>query len=135
MHGVKKFTWVDVTYGAKTITVKINDKGPWAVDHQGHTLWPIRPRPGYVIDLTKGAFHKLTAQWTGLIRVTVKLHSGGQPTNPSSDSNNLGGQTGDDDAGASDTAGAAPPPGIDPAAAGFLGGLPDGFAPGPAVPG
>ncbi len=61
MHDVPLGSYVSVTChgpaGSQTVgKVRINDRGPWAVNKQGHALRPLRPNPTRIIDLTAEAF-------------------------------------------------------------------------------
>jgi rare lipoprotein A len=76
MNGVPLGTEVTVAYNpggnvTKEINVRVNDRGPFAVDNEGRALRPLQPHPTRVIDLTPAAMKWLTGKETNLINVTV----------------------------------------------------------------
>jgi RHS repeat-associated protein len=60
------------------IEVVVNDRGPYAVDSQGHAIYPLRPNPTNVIDLTPAAMQALTGKTYNNVQVQVSIPS---PTN------------------------------------------------------
>jgi len=59
---------------AKTVSVEINDRGPFARDANGKATRPLQPSPGNVIDLTPAAFRQLVGTTRpGHVHVTVKV--------------------------------------------------------------
>ena len=76
---------VTVTYTAKdkqgntvtrSITVVVNDRGPFARDAGGKATVPLQPAAGKVIDLTPAAFKKLVGTTKpGHVAVTVTVPS------------------------------------------------------------
>jgi len=58
----------------KKIRVRVNDRGPFAVDRQGKPLRPLQPHPSRVIDLTPAAFKELAGDLgRGVIPVKVTV--------------------------------------------------------------
>jgi RHS repeat-associated protein len=53
-------TYVDKDGNKNTVTVTVNDRGPFARDEKGKPLRPLQPDPRGVIDLTPKAFQTLT---------------------------------------------------------------------------
>lgn len=43
----------------KLIEVRVNDRGPFAVNNTGKAIYPLRPHPVRKLDLSKGAFQEL----------------------------------------------------------------------------
>jgi RHS repeat-associated protein len=74
---------VTVTYTTKgkdgkttttTISVVVNDRGPFKVDSNGRAVHPLAPHPDRVIDLTPAAFTKLAgSRNAGVVQVTVTV--------------------------------------------------------------
>lgn len=65
--------WVRVvrTDTGAEVTVRVNDRGPYAVDGRGKAIFPLRPHPERVIDLSKAAMEALGGTGAGIIPVTV----------------------------------------------------------------
>ena len=60
-----------------TVTVTVNDRGPFALNAQRHALYPLQPNPTRIIDLIPAAFRQLTGSLNqGVVQVTVTV--GGQ---------------------------------------------------------
>jgi len=58
----------------KTISVVVNDHGPFAVNERGKAIHPLRPHPQRVIDLTPTAFRALTGNLRlGVVEVIVTV--------------------------------------------------------------
>lgn len=58
----------------KSITVVVNDRGPFARGADGKAIVPLEPAPGRVIDLTPTAFEKLVGTTRpGHVAVTVTV--------------------------------------------------------------
>jgi len=58
----------------RTISVVVNDRGPFARNADGKPLHPLRPDPQGVIDLTPAAFRELVGTLrVGRVHVTVKV--------------------------------------------------------------
>ena len=73
---------VTVTYTAKdkqgnavtrSITVVVNDRGPFARDANGKATVPLQPAAGKVIDLTPAAFKLVGTTKPGHVAVTVTV--------------------------------------------------------------
>jgi len=78
MTGVPLGTEVTVAYNpggnvTKKLNVRVNDRGPYAMDKEGRALRPLQPHPTRVIDLTPAAMKWLTGKETNLINVTVLI--------------------------------------------------------------
>ena len=59
---------------AKSISVIVNDRGPFARGTDGKATFPLQPAPGRVIDLTPAAFEKLVGTIKpGHVAVTVTV--------------------------------------------------------------
>jgi len=57
-----------------SISVKVNDRGPFAVDSKGKAIKPLKPHPTRVIDLSPAAFKALAGSLeVGVIQVTVRV--------------------------------------------------------------
>lgn len=57
-----------------SISVVVNDRGPFARDAKGKPQLPLQPAPGHVIDLTPAAFRKLVGTTKpGHVPVTVTV--------------------------------------------------------------
>ncbi len=57
-----------------TITVPVNDRGPFKMDANGHALQPLQPHPSRVIDLSRGAFQNLVGSTdAGKVPVVVNV--------------------------------------------------------------
>ena len=81
MHKIKFGTIVTVEYdytnenkqrATRSLQVRINDRGPWAVNEKGSLITPIKPHPTRIIDLSEGAFKALTDS-TRLGEVSVRI--------------------------------------------------------------
>lgn len=59
----------------KSIKVRINDRGPFAVDKEGKVIYPLRPHPTRVIDLSETAKDELGGK--GLTNVDLSYKGGG----------------------------------------------------------
>ena len=59
----------------KSIKVRINDRGPFAVDSEGKAIYPLRPHPTRVIDLSETARDALGGK--GLTNVDLSYKGGG----------------------------------------------------------
>jgi rare lipoprotein A (peptidoglycan hydrolase) len=58
----------------RTISVVINDRGPFAMNAKGAPLMPLRPHPSRIIDLTPAAFMQLVGTTKpGTVPVTVTV--------------------------------------------------------------
>jgi rare lipoprotein A (peptidoglycan hydrolase) len=58
----------------RSISVVVNDRGPFARDANGKAATPLQPAPGHVIDLTPAAFKKLVGSTRpGHVPVTVTV--------------------------------------------------------------
>jgi rare lipoprotein A len=70
-------TMVTVTnkVNGKSVRVKINDRGPFAVDGRGNAIYPLKPHPTRVIDLSKAARDALGGQ--DLTQVDLSYKGGG----------------------------------------------------------
>jgi rare lipoprotein A len=55
----------------KSIIVRINDRGPYAVNSSGKAIYPLRPHPSRVIDLSKAAMDSLGG--SGVINVELEI--------------------------------------------------------------
>lgn len=55
----------------KSIIVRINDRGPYAVGSNGKAIYPLRPHPSRVIDLSKAAMDALGG--SGVIDVKLEI--------------------------------------------------------------
>lgn len=55
----------------KSIIVRINDRGPFAVNSNGKAIYPLRPHPSRVIDLSKAAMDRLGG--SGVIDVDLEI--------------------------------------------------------------
>jgi RHS repeat-associated protein len=57
----------------KSVTVRVNDRGPFARGPNGKAAKPLRPDPNIIIDLTPAAFKALTGHLGyGVVPVTVE---------------------------------------------------------------
>src|SRR5262249_6170143 len=57
---------------ACTLKVKVNDRGPWAVDEKGKLIHPLAPHPTRIIDLSPDAFRRLVGTTRpGIVPVVV----------------------------------------------------------------
>ena len=57
-----------------SITVPVNDRGPFKMDASGHALQPLQPHPSRVIDLSRGAFQNLVGSTeAGTVPVVVTV--------------------------------------------------------------
>jgi RHS repeat-associated protein len=45
---------------SQALNVKVNDSGPFAVDSNGHAIFPLQPNPDRIIDLTPAVYQALT---------------------------------------------------------------------------
>jgi len=70
-------TMVTVTNksNGKSIQVRINDRGPYAVDRNGKAIYPLRPHPTRVIDLNKASRDALGGQ--DITDVELRYQGGG----------------------------------------------------------
>lgn len=70
-------TMVTVTNksNGKSIQVRINDRGPYAVDRNGKAIYPLRPHPTRVIDLNKASRDALGGQ--DISDVELRYQGGG----------------------------------------------------------
>lgn len=59
----------------KSVKVKVNDRGPFAVDSNGKAIKPLKPHPTRVIDLSKSARDALGGQ--DLTQVDLSYQGGG----------------------------------------------------------
>jgi len=58
----------------RTVSVIVNDRGPFARNADGKPLHPLRPDPRGVIDLTPAAFRQLVGTLrVGRVHVTVTV--------------------------------------------------------------
>lgn len=57
----------------KQIIVRINDRGPFAVDSNGNLIFPLKPHPTRGFDLSKAAFDSISKSSRGVIRVKYKI--------------------------------------------------------------
>jgi hypothetical protein len=70
------YTYEDQQWNARTrtISVVVNDRGPFARGADGKAMIPLQPAPGRVIDLTPAAFSKLVGTIKpGQVPVTVRV--------------------------------------------------------------
>jgi rare lipoprotein A len=75
-HPKLKFgTFVKVTNlsNKKTVIVKINDRGPFATNKSGRAVYPLRPHPTRIIDLSLAAAKALDFHKKGIIKVKVEV--------------------------------------------------------------
>jgi rare lipoprotein A len=75
MGGLPYNTMVRVTNTAngKSVVVRINDTGPYAVDSRGEAIYPLRRHPTRIIDLSKGAMKKLGGTGSGVINIKLEV--------------------------------------------------------------
>jgi len=64
--------YVEVTNlsNGKKVRVKVNDTGPFAMSSNGEPIYPLRPHPRRIIDLSKAAMNRLGG--SGVINVSVQ---------------------------------------------------------------
>lgn len=66
-------TMVKVTWNGKSVTVRINDKGPWEMDANGNTIYPLRPHPTRKLDLSEAAARKLGMINAGVVDAKIEV--------------------------------------------------------------
>lgn len=49
-------TLLTLRHGDNVVTVRVNDRGPYAVDSEGMAIWPLQPHPDRQLDLSRTAF-------------------------------------------------------------------------------
>lgn len=57
----------------KQVIVRINDRGPFAVDSNGKSIFPLSPHQTRGFDLSKAAFDSISKSSRGVIRVKYKI--------------------------------------------------------------
>ncbi|BAY64988.1 putative peptidase [Calothrix brevissima NIES-22] len=71
----------------KSVVVKVVDRGPFAVDSNGNTIYPLRENPTRKIDLTPKAFSELAPISQGIINVKIEWIEAETTTASSSNKN------------------------------------------------
>ncbi len=68
----------------KSVTVTVNDRGPFTMDRKGVAIRPLKPHPSRGLDLSRAAFAKIADTDTGIIKVsyTKKHDKTTKPTKP-----------------------------------------------------
>lgn len=59
----------------KSIVVRVNDRGPFAVNSKGQALRPLKPHPTRAFDLSKKAFSMIENTDKGVINVRYRIIS------------------------------------------------------------
>ena len=57
----------------KSVTVKVNDRGPFKMDKQGRAIFPLQPHKTRILDLSKASFASISNLEKGLIKVKYKI--------------------------------------------------------------
>ena len=57
----------------KYVAVRINDRGPFAVDSKGNAIFPLLPHPTRGFDLSENAFAQIADVNEGVVRVKWKI--------------------------------------------------------------
>ena len=53
----------------KSVVVRVNDRGPFAMDNNGKALRPLRPHSKRAFDLSKAAFEQISKKEKGVINI------------------------------------------------------------------
>lgn len=57
----------------KSVIVRVNDRGPFAVNSKGQALRPLKPHPTRAFDLSKKAFSLISNTDKGVIKVRYRI--------------------------------------------------------------
>lgn len=57
----------------KTVTVRINDRGPFQIDKHGKVLRPLQPHNKRVLDLSRAAFERISPLSAGVIPIEYTI--------------------------------------------------------------
>lgn len=57
----------------KTITIRVNDRGPYKMDKKGKAIFPLIPHPKRVLDLSKASFRSIADLDKGLINIKYQI--------------------------------------------------------------
>lgn len=68
-------TYVKVTNlnNNKSVLVRVNDRGPFNVDHKGGLITPLEPHPERVLDLSKESFKAIEDLTVGVINIKYEV--------------------------------------------------------------
>ena len=66
-------TIITLEHDGNLVTVRVNDRGPYAVDAEGNVIYPLRPHPTRKLDLSQASFQILEDSLSkGIIEVIVR---------------------------------------------------------------
>jgi len=57
----------------KTVTIRVNDRGPYKMDKKGKALKPLIPHPKRVLDLSKESFKSIGDLKDGLLNIKYEI--------------------------------------------------------------
>lgn len=57
----------------KHVIVRINNRGPFATNKNGRAVFPLKPHPTRIIDLSKAAAKKLDFIQKGIVKVQIEI--------------------------------------------------------------
>ena len=57
----------------KTVTIRVNDRGPYKMDKHGKVLKPLVPHPKRVLDLSKASFKYIANLKTGVLNIKYEI--------------------------------------------------------------
>lgn len=57
----------------KSVTIRVNDRGPYKMDKKGKTIKPLIPHPKRVLDLSKASFKSIGDLSKGLINIKYEI--------------------------------------------------------------
>lgn len=57
----------------RSVVVKVNDRGPFEMDTEGNTIFPLKPHPKRGLDLSKRAFRSIAEEEKGIIDIEYRI--------------------------------------------------------------
>jgi rare lipoprotein A len=57
----------------KHVIVRVNNRGPFATNKRGRAIFPLKPHPSRIVDLSKAAAKQLDFIQDGIVKVQIEI--------------------------------------------------------------